>query len=85
MPLTDDSVLVEVRGAPGSGRPQVSLNLRIDLVLIDDPSPYPSALVPRLEHLHRLFSSWVIPGIFIVADGGAPPIGITFAPPTPAG
>ena len=70
-PLVDGSVLVEVQGHPGGGRPQVSLNQRIELVLLDDPSPYPSALVARLERLHQVLSNWVVPRIFFVADGAS--------------
>ncbi len=79
--LADGSVLVEVRGHPGGERPQVNLNQRIELVLLDDPSPYPSALVPRLERLHQVLSNWVVPRVFFVADGAPPPIGISFSPP----
>lgn len=85
MPLEDNAVFLEVRGAPGSGRPQVNLNQEIDLVLTDDPSPYPSPLVARLDRLHQVLTGWVIPRVFIVAESGPgspPPIGIFFAPPT---
>jgi hypothetical protein len=40
----------------------------------DDPSPYPSLLVERLEWLHQSLTGWVVPRIFIVADGNPPPM-----------
>jgi hypothetical protein len=81
-PLQDGTVLGELHGVPGSGRPQVDLCHDIDLVLSDDPSPYGSPLVPRLERLHQSLAGWVIPRIFIVADGNPPPIMISFSVPT---
>jgi hypothetical protein len=79
-PLQDDALLGELRGVPGSGRPQVDLRHEVDIVLTDDPSPYASPLVARLERLHQSLAGWVIPRIFIVADGNPPPIMISSAP-----
>lgn len=81
-PLQGNTVLGELRGVPQSGRPQVDLCHEIDLVLNDDPSPYGSPLVARLESLHQSLAGWVIPRIFIVADGNPPPIMISFSAPT---
>ncbi len=81
-PLQDSTVLLELRGLPGSGQPQVDLHQEIDLVLTDDPSPYATPLVARLEHLHQALTGWVIPRIFIVAGGNPPPIMISFSAPT---
>jgi hypothetical protein len=80
-PLQDGTVLGELHGLPGSGRPQVDPHHEVDLMLTDDPSPYGSPLVARLERLHQLLAGWVIPRIFIVADGNAPPIMISFSEP----
>jgi hypothetical protein len=75
-------VLGELHGHLGSGRPQVDLHHKIDLVLTDDPSPYESPLVARLEQLHVSLAGWVMPRIFIVAGGDSPPIIIPFSVPT---
>jgi hypothetical protein len=72
-PLQDGTVLGELHSLPGSGRPQVDPHHEIDLVLTDDPSPYSSPLVPRLERLHQSLVGWVVPRIFIVADGNPHP------------
>lgn len=71
-PLQDGTVLGELHGA--SGRPVLEPKFTIDLVLTDDPSPYKSPLGGRLERLHQSLTGWVIPRIFIVADGNPPPI-----------
>ena len=68
---------LKLRGLPGCGRPQVDPCREIDLVLADDRSPYASPLVARLERLHQTLTGWVIPRIFIVADGNPPPIMIS--------
>ena len=81
-PLQDGIVLDELHGLPGSGRPQVDPQHEVDLMLTDDPSPYGSPLVARLERLHQSLAGWVIPRMFIVADGNAPPIMISFSEPT---
>jgi hypothetical protein len=73
-PLADGDVLGELHGPAGSGQPQTELGYQIDLVLTDDPSPYPSPLVQRLEQLHYSLEGWVLPRIFIVAEGNPPPI-----------
>ena len=75
-------MFLELQVAPGSGRPEVDLMQKIGLVLTDDPTPYPSPVVDRLEQLHQALAHWVIPRLFIVADGGHPPAGISFAPPS---
>ena len=76
-PLQNDSVLSELHGPPASGRPVLEPEFTIDLVLTDDPSPYPSSLGRGLERLHQSLTGWVVPRIFIVADGNPPPILIT--------
>jgi len=75
--VQDGTVLGKLHGLPGSGRPQADHHQEMELVLTDDPSPYSSPLVQRLEQLHRSLLGWVIPRIFIVADGSPPPILIT--------
>jgi len=79
-PLQDGSVLGELHGPPSSGQPPMEPTFTIDLVLTDDPSPYTSPVGARLERLHQSLTGWVIPRIFIVADGNPPPIGISFRP-----
>jgi hypothetical protein len=81
-PLQNGTVLGELQGPSGSGRPQTDAHFEIDPVLSDDPSPYPSPLVKRLESLHQSLCHWVIPRIFIVAEGNPAPIMISFSPPT---
>jgi hypothetical protein len=73
-PLQDGTVLGELQGLPASGRLLPEPNFTIDLVLTDDPSPYRSPLGERLEQLHQSLAGWVVPRIFIVADGNPPPI-----------
>jgi hypothetical protein len=75
--LQNGTVLNELHGPPASGRPVLEPKFTIDLVLTDDPSPYPSPLGGRLERLHQSLTGWVVPRIFIVADGKPPPILIT--------
>jgi hypothetical protein len=79
--LEDGTVLGELHDLSGSGRPQVDPNLTIEIVLADDPSPYKSPLVGRLESLHRSLARWVAPRVFVVAEGNPPPIMISFSPP----
>ncbi|MGD0373311.1 MAG: hypothetical protein ABSB01_01810 [Streptosporangiaceae bacterium] len=81
-PLRDDAVLGALLGPPGSGRPQVDPPFEMHLVLTDDPSPYASPLVARLERLHQSLARWVVPRMFIVAGGDPPPIMISFSEPT---
>lgn len=81
-PLHDGIVLGEFHGPPGAGRPQVDLHQEIELVLTDDPSPYRSPLVARLERIRETLIGWVIPRIFIVADGKPPPLMTSFSEPT---
>jgi hypothetical protein len=76
-PLPDGTVLGELHGPAASGRPPLEPKFAIDLVLTDDPSPYPSPLVGGLQRLHQSLTGWVVPRIFIVADGNPPPIMIT--------
>lgn len=73
-PLHDGTVLGELHGPSPSATPPLEPNFTIDLVLTDDPSPYPSSLGGRLERLHQSLTSWVVPRIFIVADGNPPPM-----------
>ena len=73
-PLHDGAVLGELHGPPASERPLLEPNFTVDLVLTDDPSPYRSPLGQRLEQLHQSLIGWVVPRIFIVADGNPPPI-----------
>jgi hypothetical protein len=80
-PLHDGIALCELHTASGSGRPSTDLHQEIELVLTDDPSPYRTSLVAGLEDLHQSLAGWVIPRIFIVADGAPPPIAISFAKP----
>jgi hypothetical protein len=81
-PLQDGTVLGELHSPSGSGRPQTDARFDVHLVLSDDPSPYASPLVGRLEQLHQSLTHWVIPRIFMVAEGRPPPIMISFSPPT---
>jgi hypothetical protein len=81
-PLEDGTVLGELHNRSGSGRPEVDPHLEIEIVLADDPSPYKSPLVARLERLHRSLAGWVIPRVFIVAEGNPPPMMISFSPPS---
>jgi hypothetical protein len=76
-PIHDGAVLGELHGPPASGWPPLEPKFTIDLVLTDDPSPYPSPVGARLERLHQSLTGWVVPRIFIVADGNPPPILIT--------
>jgi hypothetical protein len=76
-PLDDGTVLGELHGPSLSGAPPLEANFTIDLVLPDDPSPYPSSLGGRLERLHQSLTGWVVPRIFIVADGNPPPMMIS--------
>lgn len=81
-PLQDGTVFLELRGHPGAGRPEVDLHQEVELVLTDDPSPYPSPVAARLENIHQKLTGWVIPRIFIVASGKPPPLMISFSAPT---
>ncbi len=82
VPLENGTILGELHNRSGPGRPAVDPNLEIEIVLADDPSPYKSPLVARLENLHRSLAGWVIPRVFIVAEGNTPPIMISFSPPS---
>ena len=74
-------MILELGSAQGNGRPDVKLMQEICLLLVDDPSPYKHALGERLEQLHQSLSGWVLPRIFVTADGNPPPIMISFRPP----
>jgi hypothetical protein len=79
--LKDNQLILELGAAQGNGRPDVKLMQEINLLLVDDPSPYKRALGERLEQLHQSLSSWVLPRIFVTAEGNPPPIMISFRPP----
>ena len=79
--LEDNQLILELGSAQGNGRPDVKLMQEICLLLVDDPSPYKHALGERLEQLHQSLSGWVLPRIFVTADGNPPPIMISFRPP----
>lgn len=81
-PLEDGTVLGELHNRSGRERPEVDPHLEIEMVLADDPSPYKAQLVARLERLHRSLTGWIIPRVFIVAEGNPPPIMISFSPPS---
>jgi hypothetical protein len=78
-PLRDDTLLGELHAS--GGRPQAYLDFGVHLVLNDDPSPYHTPLVRLLDRLHQSLERWVLPRIFIVADGKPPPIMISFSAP----
>lgn len=78
--LEDNQLILELGAAQGNGRPDVKLMQEINLLLVDDPSPYKRALGERLEQLHQSLSSWVLPRIFVTAEGNPPPIMISFRP-----
>jgi hypothetical protein len=80
--LQDGAMLGELHGPAGAGRPQTDACFDVHLVLCDDPSPYASPLVARLESLHQSLVGWVLPRIFMVANGKYPPIMISFSAPT---
>ncbi len=80
-PLHDGAALCEFHAPSGSGRPPADLRQEIELVLTDDPSPYGSPLVARLEGIRQSLVGWVIPRIFIVAGGARPPLMISFSEP----
>ena len=67
--------------APKGGDPDIKLMQEINLLLMDDPSPYKRALGERLETALHSLSGWVLPRIFVTADGNPPPIMISFRPP----
>ena len=67
--LEDNQLILELGAAQGNGRPDVKLMQEINLLLVDDPSPYKRALGERLEQLHQSLSSWVLPRIFVTAEG----------------
>ena len=79
--LEDNQLILELGAAQGNGRPDAKLMQEINLLLVDDPSPYKRALGERLEQLHQSLGSWVLPRIFVTADGNPPPIMISFRPP----
>ena len=79
--LEDNQLILELGAVQGNGRPDVKLMQEINLLLVDDPSPYKRALGERLEQLHQSLSGWVLPRIFVTADGNPPPIMISFRPP----
>jgi hypothetical protein len=79
--LEDNQLILELGAVQGNGRPDVKLMQEINLLLVDDPSPYKCALGERLEQLHQSLSGWVLPRIFVTADGNPPPIMISFRPP----
>ncbi len=79
--LEDNQLILELGAAQGNGRPDVKLMQEINLLLVDDPSPYKRAIGERLEQLYQSLSSWVLPRIFVTADGNPPPIMISFRLP----
>jgi hypothetical protein len=80
-PLQDGTVIGELHTLRWWRRPKTDAQFDVHLVLNDDPSPYSSPLVARLEQLHQSLVGWVVPRIFIVAEGKPPPILISFSPP----
>lgn len=80
-PLQDGTVIGELHSLRVCKRPTTDPHFDVHLVLNDDPSPYGSPLVARLERLHQSLVLWVVPRIFIVAEGEPPPIMISFSPP----
>jgi hypothetical protein len=79
--LQDNQLILELGAAQGNGRPDVKLMQEINLLLVDDPSPYKRPIGERLEQLYQSLSSWVLPRIFVTADGNPPPMMISFRPP----
>ena len=64
IPLEDGQLILKLGGIQGNGRPDIKLTQEINLLLVDDPSPYKQALGDRLEQLHQSLSGWVLPRIF---------------------
>jgi hypothetical protein len=81
-PLVDGTVLGELHSPPGAGRPQNDACFDVHLVMRDDPSPYAAPLERLLERLHQSLVQWVVPRVFIVANGNRPPMMISFSAPT---
>jgi hypothetical protein len=50
------------------------LVVRMGLTLADDPG-YATDFLGALRDWHRYLTSWIVPRIFIVADGNPPPVG----------
>lgn len=58
----------------GQGDPSSKLTLRMRQTFADDPA-YASDFLAALTDWHRYLTAWIVPRIFVVADGNPPPMG----------
>jgi hypothetical protein len=68
-----DQALVGFLLHSGEGSPSAHVTFEFKLSLIDDPG-YRQDLIGVLTRWHDYLTGWVIPRIFIVAEGNPPPI-----------
>ena len=73
VPLQDGEVFGHLLFDPGQIDPGPALHLEMRLTFADDPG-YAAGISDSLDNWHRYLTSWIVPRIFIVADGNPPPI-----------
>jgi hypothetical protein len=75
MPLGDGETIGHILFDETKGDPSPSLHLRMGLTFADDPG-YATDFLGALKGWHTYLTGWILPRIFIVADGRPPPIAI---------
>jgi hypothetical protein len=78
--LSDGTLIGQFRNRCGQGRPLADPSFEFEIRLDDSPSRGGSDLTRTLQRLHLSICGWVVPRIFIVADGHEPPLVISFVP-----
>jgi hypothetical protein len=71
----DGQLLARHRLSPAEGARAVSHAWDVDLMLADDPFPFPVRLIAALDRWRSSVGGWMIPRVFTTAmTGGPPPI-----------
>jgi hypothetical protein len=78
--LSDGALIGRFCNTHGQGRPLADPMIDFEIRLGDSPSRGGSDLTRTLQWLHLSIGGWVVPRMFIVADGHEPPFGISFVP-----
>jgi hypothetical protein len=71
--FSDGDVIGQAMWSGPGPDPVGNLKIEMDLTLAEDPG-YATGLMDALNGWHQYVAGWIVPRIFIVADGNQPPI-----------
>lgn len=75
-PVSDGGLIGHLTFAEPQADPAKDLAVQMNVAFADDPA-YATFFLGALRDWHRYLTNWIVPRIFIVADGNPPPIMIS--------